>query len=122
MAAGPIDHDALLVAAAKASVAGERLPGLVDRADRHLADRLSAYRRRYECVHEDDDHAVFLVEQGHWRDRADDLGFDEREADAVARTHGEHLKRLGTELDRREEFESALELREVVAISKDGEE
>lgn len=118
MPEGPIEHDALLLAAAKASVAGERVPSLVARADRLLLDRSADYRRRYECVHEDDTQVVFLVESGHWRERADELGIEDRAADAIERAHAEHLKRLGSKLERRAEFESALELREAVTISK----
>lgn len=119
MVEGPIEHDALLLAAAKASVAGERVPSLVARADRLLSDRRADYRRRYECVHEDETQVVFLVERGHWRECASELGIEDREADALQRAHAEHLKRLGSKLDRRAEFEAALELREAVAISKD---
>jgi hypothetical protein len=118
MAGGPIDGNALVLAAAKASLSGERLPDLVDRVQAHLAGRLPAYGRRYERVHEDEGQAVFFVEEGHWAALGEELGLDEREYEGVRRAHEEHLSRLGSDLGRRREFEAALELREVVVIGK----
>lgn len=118
MAGGPIDGNALVLAAAKASVSGERLPDLVDRVQAALGTRLPEYGRRYECVHEDAEQCVFFVEEGHWAALAEELGLDEREFGAVRRAHEEHLSRLGSAVDRRREFETALELREVVVIGK----
>ena len=114
----PIDGDALVLAAAKASVSGERLPELVDRAQEYLAGRRADYGRRYERAHETDDRVVFFVEEGHWAELGEELDLDRREWTALRRAHEEHLKRLGSDLDRREEFESALELREAVVIEK----
>jgi hypothetical protein len=118
MAGGPLQGNALVVAAAKASVSGERLPDLVDRAQERLTQRHPDYARGYECVHEDESAAVFLVEEGHWGDVGAELDFDDREWKALQRAHAEHLKRLGDDLDRRQEFETALELREAVVIGK----
>lgn len=118
MTGGPLRGDALVVAAAKASVAGERLPDLVDRAQALLARRLPEYRRRYETVFEDETQAVFFVEQGHWATLGADLTFEEREWQATRRAHEEHLERLGRRLDRDHEFQAALDLREVVVIGK----
>lgn len=113
---GPIDGNAIVLAAAKASVPGDRLPGLVDRAQEHLGPKRDRYDRRYECAHEDDSAAVFFVEEGHWEAVGEELGLERREWKALRRTHREHLKQLGGDLDRREEFETALDLREVVVI------
>ena len=118
MSGDPIDGDALVLAAAKASVSGERLPELVDRAQKYLADRRSDYGRRYERAHETDDRVVFFVEEGHWAELGEEFGLDRREWTALRRAHEEHLKRLGSDLDRREEFESALELREAVVVGR----
>jgi hypothetical protein len=118
MAGGPLDGNALVLAAAKASVSGERLPDLVDRVQARLAGRLPEYGRRYECVHEDGEQAVFFVEDGHWADLGAEFGLDDREWRAVRRAHEEHLSRLGSDLGRREEFATALELREVVVVGK----
>jgi hypothetical protein len=119
MAGDPLDGDALVLTAAKASVSGERLPDLVDRAQGVLAARLPAYGRRYECAHEDESAAVFFVEEGHWADLGEELGLGEREWKALERAHEEHLKRLGRDLGRRKEFETALELREAVVVGKE---
>lgn len=116
MAGGPLDGEAIVLAAAKASVSGERLPGLVDRVQAHLGARRETYDRQYECVHEDDAQAVYLVQHGHWADIGAELDLEDREWEAVRRAHREHLGRLGSELDRREEFDSALEVREPVVV------
>ncbi len=118
MAGDPLDGDALVLAAAKASVSGERLPELVDLAQEQLADRLPEYARRYERVHETDDRVVFLVEEGHWAEFGEEFGLDRREWTALRRAHEEQLERLGGDLGRREEFESALELREAVVVGR----
>ncbi len=115
----PIDGNALLLAAAQASVSGQRLPTLVDRAQTLLQTRLSTYRRRYEQVYTDNTQAVFFVETGHWETLGDEIGLDRRERDALRRVHAEHLKQLGSDLGRREEFETALELREAIVIGTD---
>ena len=118
MAGGPLDGTALVLAAAKASVSGERLPDLADRAQSLLGPRLPEYGRRYECVHEDESAAVFFVEDGHWADLGEEMALDEREWQALRRAHAAHLRELGDALDRGEEFETALDLREVVVIRK----
>jgi hypothetical protein len=116
---GPLDGNALVLAAAQASVSGERLPELVDQAQEHLHPRLDEYRRRYERAHADEAGAVFFVEEGHWEAVGAELGFEPREWEALRRVHAEHLKRLGSDLGRREEFETALELRETAVIGTD---
>ncbi|QLG64001.1 hypothetical protein HUG12_06330 [Halorarum salinum] len=111
-----MDGNALLLATAKASVGPERLPALLGTAAAELAARRDDYERRFEAVHERDGTLVVLVPEGHWADLGGDLGLGEREADALRRAHEEHLRRLGSQLDRREEFEHALELREAVVV------
>lgn len=111
-----MNPNAILLAAAKASVPGERLPQLVRKIATDLSTSIDTYRRSYECVYEDASVAVFLVEQGHWTNRRSKFEINQREADAVKRAHAEHLKLLGTRLNRRTEFETALELREAVVI------
>ena len=118
MAGGPLDGKALVVAAAKASVSGERLPDLADRAQGLLGPRLPEYGRRYECAHEDESATVFFVEAGHWTDLGEEMALDDREWQALRRGHAAHLRELGDDLDRSEEFETALDLREVVVIGK----
>jgi hypothetical protein len=116
----PIDGQALLLAAAKASVAGDRLPALVERAQVELEPRLEEYRRRYECVHEGDggDAWYFFVPDDHWETVGERLGVERRESDALRRAHEAQLGRLGDRLDRREEFETALELRSAVVVDE----
>jgi hypothetical protein len=123
----PLDGEVLLLAGAKASLSPRRLPDLVDTAQAHLAAELAHYRRRYEAVFEDDRLVAFLVEPDHWDELARTLGVAERERDALRRAHEEQLLWLGRGVDRREEFESALEIREVVVVgtgpeSEDGSE
>ncbi|MDZ7702434.1 MAG: hypothetical protein U5J98_10470 [Halobacteriales archaeon] len=113
----PLDGAAVLVAGAKASVPLERLPSLLEAAQARLAPRKAAYERRYECVHADGGTRTFLAEPGHWRELGVELGFTEREADAAARAHAEQVRRLGRELGRAEEFETALEIREAVVVA-----
>lgn len=116
----PIDGQALLLAAAKASVGPQEFPDLLEAVQSDLADRLPEYRRRYELVHEDDATCVFLVEDDHWATVAERVGLDAREREAVRRAHAEHLRRIGSRGDRREEFETALDIRACVVVGKDG--
>jgi hypothetical protein len=112
----PIEGPALLVAAAKASVGPQFLPDLVDRVQADLGPRLAEYRRSYELVVETDDACAFLVGGDHWETVAERVGLERRERDAVRRAHVEQLRRYGDELDRRAEFETALEIRDCVVV------
>ncbi|WP_254545751.1 hypothetical protein [Halomarina pelagica] len=115
----PIDGNALLLAAAKASVGPQLLPDLVEHVQDDLGPRLGEYRRRYELAHENEESCVFFVEAGHWEEVSARLRLERREANAVERAHTEHLRRVGSELGRREEFETALEIREAVVVGKE---
>ena len=66
--------EALLLAGARASVTPDRLPELVRRAQAHLGPRLDEYDRRFECVSEGDDRALFFVPEGHWDELGAELG------------------------------------------------
>lgn len=112
----PIDGQVFMLAAAKASVNPQTLSELLGRTQDHLDGRRDTYRREFERVAERDGREVFLVPTGHWETLGDRLGFSERERKAVARTHAEQLRRLGSEAGRDEEFETALEIREAVVI------
>ncbi|SHG74246.1 hypothetical protein [Halobaculum gomorrense] len=116
----PIDPNALMIAAAKASVGAGRLPELLRAADEHLRGHLDEYERAYECVDEGADRGAvtFLVPEGHWKEIGDELGVNRREVDALRRAHEQHLLRVGTQRRRRREFESALELREAVVVGR----
>jgi len=91
---------------------------LADRAQALLGPRLPAYGRQYECPYEDESAAVFFLEEGHWAAIGAEMGLETREWQALRRAHAEHLRQLGDDLDRSEEFETALDLREVVVIGK----
>lgn len=112
----PIEGQVLVTTAAKASVAGQRVPELVAEARRELEPRADELHRNYECVHEDDVRIVFLVPTGFWAEVGADLGWSRREHEAVARAHAEQLLRIGRREDREEEFETALEVREAVVV------
>lgn len=113
----PIEGQVLMLTAAKASVPGERLPNLLERAQAALAPECERYRREYERVHADDNREAFLVEWGHWETLGDDLELSERELSALRRAHEEQLLRIGRRTDREAEFETALEIREPVCIA-----
>lgn len=114
----PLDGDVLVLAGAKASVSPDRLPELVRRAQRRLGPRLEEFERAYETVAADEERVVFLVSTGFWSDVGAELGLESREADALRRAHGQQLRRIGTRQDRRDEFESALEIREAVVVGR----
>lgn len=119
---GPIEGQVLLLAGAKASVAPGRLPALVRRAAADLRDRRETYRRAYERVvaaeEVDADADAYLVPPGHWSEVGERIGLDDRETDAVRRAHDEQLRRFGSETGRRDEFETALEIREAVVVGR----
>jgi hypothetical protein len=115
----PFDGIVLQQAAALGSVGAGRLPELLGRVDQHLADRLPSLRRRFEQVSSDDEREVFLVSEEFWPALGEELGLAEREWKAVRRAHEAQLLRLGSELDRREEFETALDIRGAVVVSQD---
>ncbi len=117
----PIEGQVILLAGAKASVPLRRLPTLLSRAAVVLSDRRESYDRRYERLHEDDDRRYYAVESDHWTGLGDELGFDDRETDAVRRAHTEQLLRAGRRADRREEFQTTLEIRECVVIERERE-
>lgn len=114
----PLDGDVLLLAAARASVTPDHLPELVRRAQAHLGARLDEYDRAFECVHEDDERALFLVPDGHWTELGAELGLTDREADALRRAHEQQLLRVGTKGGRRDEFDTALEIRQAVVVGR----
>lgn len=139
----PIEGQVVLLAGAKASVPLWRLSALLEDVQRHLADRREEYDRRFERVDvpvEDDADAnddvdadadadtaddadgesrrvYYLAGDDHWERVGERLGLDDREVDAVRRTHREQLRRDGRRLDREEEFETAVEIRDPVAVA-----
>jgi hypothetical protein len=114
----PLDGDVLLYTGATASVGPERIEPLLRTAQAYLRERAATYRRRYESAFADDERRVLLVPEGHWAEVGAELGLPEREVDAVRRAHAQQLRRIGSQTDRREEFETALEIREAVVIGE----
>lgn len=114
----PIEGQALVATAALASVPPKRLYPLLVRVQRDLGPRIESYERRFEAVYDQAGVAVFLVPDDHWTPVFERLGFGRREADAVRRAHNEQLCVLGSRTNRRAEFESALEIRDAVAIGR----
>ncbi|WP_152039740.1 hypothetical protein [Salinigranum salinum] len=112
----PLDGQVLLLAAAKASVPTTELPRLVDRVQADLGPRFEEYRRAYEAVYESPERWLFLVPLDHWETVGDRLDLTRREQEAVRRAHEEQLRRLGSRLERRDEFENALEIRSAVMV------
>ncbi len=112
----PIDGTPLLKAGALASVPADRLPDLLVRVQADLGPRLSEYRRRYERIDATAERETFLVEPDHWEEVGDRVGLSDRERDAVARAHEAAVERIGSSTHRREEFETALEIRSGVVI------
>ena len=112
----PIEGTALVKTAALASVPAGRLPELLARVQADLGPRIDEYRRRYERIASAPHRETFLVESDHWNAVGDRLGLSDRERDAVARGHETAVERAGSNGNRREEFESALEIRSGVVI------
>jgi hypothetical protein len=114
----PIDGQVFMLTSAKASVGPGRLSDLLAAVQADLGDRLDTYRREFERVADDDGREVFLVPTDHWERVGERLGFGRREVDAVARAHAEQLRRIGSETGRREEFETALDIRQAVVVGR----
>jgi len=116
----PLDGDVLLYTGATASVPPERLAPLLRRVQAALGGRIDRYRRTYERVVDDGSRAVFLCPDGHWEEVGAELGLTDKETEAVARAHAQQLRRIGSTEGRRDELETALEIREAVVIGRDG--
>ena len=112
----PIEGTALVKTAALASVPAARVPELLARVQLDLGPRIDAYRRRYERIAVESDREAFLVEPDHWEAVGERVGLSERERDAVVRAHEAAVERIGSGSGRREEFETALEIRSGVVI------
>ncbi|WP_122089035.1 hypothetical protein [Halalkalicoccus subterraneus] len=114
----PIDGQVVLLAVAKASVPGSRLPELLERAQDELRSDRETYGRRYELAAETDDSCCFFVPADHWEEVGRNLGLERREYRAIQRAHEEQLLRFGKHEGRREEFETALDVRSAVVIGR----
>lgn len=115
----PIEGTPFMLAAASASVPPQRLSELLTAAQAHLADQRDTYRRRYERPLATDDFEAFLVDEGHWAEIGETFEWRRRDHEAVARAHREQLLHAGKTAGRREEFDTALDLREPVLIARE---
>lgn len=113
----PIEGQIVLLAGAKASVSLTRLSDLLSEAQEHLSEVTEEYERRFERIDACNNGVYFLAEDGHWETLGAELDFTTREAQAVARTHKAQFERDGRRMDRKEEFETTLEIRDVVDIN-----
>ncbi len=113
----PIEGQVVLLAGAKASVSLTRLSDLLSEAQEHLADEIAEYERRFERIDGCNGSVYFLAEEGHWERLGTELGFTNREAQAVGRTHKAQFERDGRRMDRQAEFETTLEIRDIVAVT-----
>ncbi|VTT86015.1 unknown [Halorubrum sp. DM2] len=120
----PIEGTALVKTAALASVPAASVPELLARVQADLGPRIDSYRRRYERIAAEPDRETFLVEPDHWEAVGERLGLSERERDAVVRAHEAAVERIGSGSGRRDEFDTALEIRSgvVIGVDSDGDD
>lgn len=111
-----IEGQIVLLASAKASVTLARLSELVEDIEDYVRDRRETYDRSFEQIEGVGGTRYYLTGPEQWDRIGSDLGLDGSETDAVRRSHEAQFQRDGRRLDRTEEFESALEIRTVVAI------
>jgi hypothetical protein len=110
----PIEGQIVLLAGAHASVTLDRLAELTERAHRYVRTHRVEYDREYERIDGSDGLVYYLVDPGHWNAVGATLGIDDRESDALRRVHAEQFRRDGRRLERLAEFETAMDIREVV--------
>lgn len=113
----PIEGQVILLAGAKASVTLTRLSELLDLVQRYLGDRIDTYDRRFERIDGPNGTIYYLAGPEHWESVGRKLDLSEREIDAVRRTHEAQFERHGRRLDRKAEFETSLEIRDVLAVT-----
>ena len=115
-----IEGQVVLLAGARASVTLAHLSTLLGETGQYLYERREAYDRRFERIEGAEGSYYYLTDSDHWERLGSELGFEEREFDAVRRAHEAQFRRAGRQLGRDEEFESALDIREVAAIRPPG--
>lgn len=115
----PIEGQILLLAGAQASVTLTHLSELVSSVHEHVRDNSDEYDRQFERIDDAEGLSYYLVEACHWDDVGTTLGLQDREVDALRRVHTLQFERAGRRLDRLEEFETAMEIRDVV-VTADG--
>lgn len=113
----PIEGQIVLLAGTQASVPLNQLPDLLEQVQTYLRANRETYDRGYERISGPREADYICVESGHWDTIGGELGLSEREQDAVRRAHVSQFARDGRRLDRTEEFETTLEIRDVLAVS-----
>lgn len=112
----PIEGQVVLLAGAQASVTLDHLSALLERVHEHLVGRHGSYDRRFERI-DADGTTYFLAGADHWETVGEEIGLSDREVAAVRRAHESQFRRDGRRTDRTEEFETAMEIRDPVAIA-----
>ena len=102
-----------MLAGAKASVPLHRMKPLLAQTANHLR---GVDLEQYERAVEDDERAIHLADPDFWQEHGEAMDLARREWDAVRRAHEQQLLRVGSREDRREEFETALEIRTAVVV------
>lgn len=111
----PIEGQVVLLAGAKASVPLHRMKLLLAQATNHLR---TVDLDQYERIHADDDRTIHLADPGFWEREGNAMELTRREWDAIRRAHEQQLLRVGSREDRRDEFETALEIRTAVVVGE----
>ncbi|MEF8828373.1 MAG: hypothetical protein V5A49_05030 [Haloarcula sp.] len=115
----PIEGQIVLLAGTQASVPLDRLPDLLGQVQTYLRANQETYDREYERISGPREADYVCAESGHWDSIGRELGLSDREQDAVRRAHAAQFERDGRRLDRSEEFEATLEIRDVLAVSSE---
>ncbi|MHC3378768.1 hypothetical protein [Haloarcula sp. H-GB5] len=115
----PIEGQIILLAGTRASIPLDQLPELLERVQTYLRENRETYDREYERISGPREADYVCAESGHWDSIGTELGLSDREQDAVRRAHAAQFERDGRRLDRSEEFETTLEIRDVLAVSSD---
>lgn len=113
----PIEGQIVLLAGTQASVPLDRLPDLLEQVQTYLRANRATYDREYERISGPREADYVCAESGHWDTIGTELGLSDREQDAVRRAHAAQFERDGRRLDRGEEFEATLEIRDVLAVT-----
>ena len=112
----PIDGPVILYTCAVASIPARAMGPLLREVQAYLHPQQPQYARRWECAMDTPSRAIYLVEPGHWDDIGTAVSLERREQEAVERAHRRQLLAAGRDRDRREEFDTALEIRTAVVI------
>lgn len=112
----PIEGQVLLLAGAQASVTLTHLSDLITRANEHVSTQQADYEREFERIDDPEGPVYYLVDGSYWEGVGTTLGLERREVEALRRVHALQFQRAGRRLDRLEEFETAMEIRDVVAM------